>query len=98
MALLRFGELLLDLLGVEQAFRDSLPALFQHRQDRLVGELSQEQRDDDEADDLREEDLQIRSQRSQRFRATRVERDGWELGKVSAMIGSPLLELTRKSA
>ncbi len=56
---LALRELLLDLLGVEQTFGDPLPALFEHSEDRLVGKLSQEQRHDDEADDLREEDFDI---------------------------------------
>ena len=39
-ALLRLGELLLDLLGVQQAFGDPLPAFFEHAEDRLVGETA----------------------------------------------------------
>ena len=66
-ALLRFGELLLDLLGVQQALRNALPALFQDSEDRLVGESFQEQRDDDEADDLREENPDVKAERLCRF-------------------------------
>ena len=62
MALLRFRELLLDLLRVQQPFGDSLPALFEDRQDRLVSEPAQDQRNDDEADDLREENLPIKTE------------------------------------
>jgi len=55
--LFRFGELLLDLLGVQLRFGDPLATLFEHGQDRLVSETLQDQRHDDEADDLRQEQL-----------------------------------------
>ena len=63
MALLRFRELLLDLLRVQKPLGDPLPALFEHGQNRLVSELTQNQRDDDEADDLREKNLGIKPKR-----------------------------------
>ncbi len=66
-ALLGFRELLFDLLGIEKPFRDPLPALFQHLEDRLVGELPQEQRDDDKADHLREEDPEVETKSFSRF-------------------------------
>jgi hypothetical protein len=62
MPLLRFRELLLDLLRVQQPLGDALPALFEHGQDRLVGKLTQDQRDNDEADDLREKNPDIESE------------------------------------
>ena len=65
--LLRFGELLLDLVRIQKAFGDSLSALFQHRADRLVGETLQEQRDDHEADDLREENPNVEAKRLRGF-------------------------------
>ncbi len=61
-ALLGFGELLLDLLRVREALGDLLPALFEHVEDRLVGKLLQQERDDAEADDLREEEPPVEAE------------------------------------
>ena len=54
-ALFRFRQLLLDLVRIQQAFGNSLPPLFEHAENRLIGEALQEERDDDEADYLGQE-------------------------------------------
>ncbi len=51
---LRIRELLLDLLGILEPLLNLLPALLEHGQDRLVGEVLQQHDDDDEAAKLRE--------------------------------------------
>ena len=62
MTLLGFRQLLLDLFGVQLCLRDLLPPLFQHGKDRFVGEAFEQISDDDEADDLRKEQLRIPSE------------------------------------
>ena len=57
--LLGFRELLFDLLRIQQAFGDSLSPLFQDTEDRLVGKAAQQERDDREADYLREKQPRI---------------------------------------
>ena len=60
-ALFGLRQLMFDLLRVEQTFGDPLAPLLQNFEDWLVGELSQDQSDDDEADDLGEKDLGIKT-------------------------------------
>ncbi len=59
---LSMGQLLLDLLGVVQAFLDAFPALFQHGQDRLVGVTLEQKGHDGEADALRDEMRQVHTE------------------------------------
>ena len=52
--LLRFSEFFPDFLGVELAFLNLSTAIFQDGEDRLVGELAQQNRNDRKTDHLRE--------------------------------------------
>jgi len=66
-ALLRVGQLLLDLLRVKQAFSNALPPLFEDAEDRLVGKTPQRERHNRKADYLRKEQPQIEAERARCF-------------------------------
>jgi len=52
--LLRFGQLLFDLLGVQETLFDAAPPFFQNSENRFVSKTTQQQSDNREADYLRE--------------------------------------------
>jgi len=54
---LRLGEFDAALLGIRQALGNALTALLEHVEDRRVREFLQRERDDDEQDDLRDQQL-----------------------------------------
>src|SRR4030095_10726188 len=57
--LLRFGQFLLDLFGVDLALFDLAPALFKKSKDRFVSEPLQKERNNAEANDLRQKQLPV---------------------------------------
>jgi hypothetical protein len=59
---LRFRQLLLDLVGIQEAFGNSLPPLFKCAENGLIGEALHEERDDDKADYLRQEDPDVETE------------------------------------
>src|SRR6266436_2133347 len=54
-----FGEFLFDFLRVDLAFLDSSPAFFEHGQNRFVSEPLQKERNNAEANNLRQKQLPI---------------------------------------
>src|SRR4029077_15215307 len=61
--LLCFGELLLDFFRVELAFLDLAPTLLEHGKDWFVSEALQKERNNAEANDLRQKQLPIPTER-----------------------------------
>src|SRR4029077_19244248 len=57
--LLCFGQFLFDFLRVELAFFDLAPALFQQSKDRFVSESLQKERNNAEANNLRQKQLPV---------------------------------------
>ncbi len=58
------GELLFDLVGVLHTLSNPLPALFEHRQDGLIGKLFQHEGDNEERDQLRNKEFRVDAEAS----------------------------------